>query len=84
MIECRFEFRWNLFPGVQLTISQYGLGSGLAPNRRQATTWTNADPILWRIYAALGGDELKYLATVLLSHYASNIYPVLHNIKYLK
>ena len=26
--------------------------------RRQAIIWTNADPIHWRIYAALGGDEL--------------------------
>ena len=24
----------------------------------QAIIWTNADPIHWRIYAALGGDEL--------------------------
>ena len=35
-----------------------GLDNGLAPNRRQAINWTNADPIHWRIYAALGGDEL--------------------------
>ena len=27
--------------------------------RRQAIIWTDADPIHWRIYAALGGDELK-------------------------
>ena len=33
-------------------------GNGLMPNRQQAITWANADPILWRIYAALGGDEL--------------------------
>ena len=26
---------------------------------RQAITWTNADPVYWRIYAALGGDELS-------------------------
>ena len=25
---------------------------------RQAIIWTNADPIHWRIYAALGEDEL--------------------------
>ena len=30
---------------------------GLVPNRRQAIVWTNADPIHWRIYAALGVDE---------------------------
>ena len=35
-----------------------GLDNGLAPNRRQAIIWTNADPINWCIYAALGGDEL--------------------------
>ena len=37
-----------------------GSGNGLAPNRRQAFTWTNADPDPWRIYAALGGDELTF------------------------
>ena len=36
----------------------FGLNNGLPPNRRQAISWTNADPILWRIYAALGGEEL--------------------------
>ena len=35
-----------------------GSGNGLAPNKRQAITWTNADLIHWRIYAALGEDEL--------------------------
>ena len=29
------------------------------PNRRHAIIWTNADPIHWRTYAALGWDELK-------------------------
>ena len=28
------------------------------PNRRQVVIWINADPIHWRIYAALGRDEL--------------------------
>ena len=31
----------------------------MAPNRRQAMIWTNADAIRWRIYAALGADELR-------------------------
>ena len=31
----------------------------MATNRRQAITWTSDDPVHWRIYAALGGDELK-------------------------
>ena len=35
-----------------------GLVNGFAPNRRQAIIWRKADPIQWRIYAALGGDEL--------------------------
>ena len=34
-----------------------GLDNGLVPNRLQAIIWTNADPIHWRIYAALGWDE---------------------------
>ena len=31
-----------------------GLSDGLAPNMRQALTWSNVDPVYWRIYAALG------------------------------
>ena len=30
------------------------LDNGLALKRRQEIIWTNADPIYWRIYAALG------------------------------
>ena len=58
MTEFWFKFHWNLFPGVHLTENSIGSGNGLAPKRRQAITWTNADPAHWRIYAALGGDEL--------------------------
>ena len=32
-----------------------GSGNGLAPSRRQTITWTNHDPVRWRIYVALGG-----------------------------
>ena len=39
------------------TFSRHWFKNGLALNRRQAITWTNADPIHWRIYAVLGGDE---------------------------
>ena len=35
--------------------------NGLAPIRRQAIIWTNADPIHWRIYAAL--EKLSYVRT---------------------
>ena len=31
-----------------------GAGNGLTPNRRQAITWTNTDPVHLPIYAALG------------------------------
>ena len=37
-----------------------GSGKGLAPNRRQAITWTNDDPVHWRIYSVHGGDELNH------------------------
>ena len=30
----------------------------MAPNRRPIIIWTNIDRIHWRIYAALGGDEI--------------------------
>ena len=40
--------------------SSIGLDNGLVPNRRQAIIWTNADQIDWRIYVALGGDELMH------------------------
>ena len=35
-----------------------GLDNGLAPNMRQGIIWTDTDPIHWRIYLTLGGDEL--------------------------
>ena len=38
-----------------------GLNNGLAPNRRQAIVWINADLIQWRLYVALRGDELTCL-----------------------
>ena len=59
MIEFRFEFHWNLIRGVQLTMASIGLANDLVPNRHQAITWTNTDPIHWRIYAVLGGDVFK-------------------------
>ena len=52
------KFHWNVLLRVQLTATHPGSDNGLAPNRRQAIIWTNADLINWRIYAALVGDEL--------------------------
>ena len=37
------------FPKVQLTITLIVLDNELAPNRRQAIIWANADPIHRRI-----------------------------------
>ena len=53
------QFHWSLFLRVQLKIFSIGLDNCLAQNRRQAIIWTNADPIHWRTYAALGGDVLN-------------------------
>ena len=37
--------------------TRIGSDNGLALNRWQAIIWTNADPIHWRIYAELWGDD---------------------------
>ena len=52
---------WSLFPGVQLKIPSVDKDNGLLPYRRQAIIWTNGDRMHWRIYAALGADELSHL-----------------------
>ena len=43
---------------VQIMVCRLVLDNGLAPNRRQPIIWTNADPIHWRVYAALEEDVL--------------------------
>ena len=54
-----FEFHWNFFLRVQLTmIALIGSGIDLAANMRQAITESNAVTVHWRIYGALGRDEL--------------------------
>ena len=45
-------------PGSSIDNNPAGLDNGLAPNRWQAIIWTNADPIHWHIFVALGGDEV--------------------------
>ena len=59
MVELKFKFHWNLFPGVQSSINQHWFDNGLVPNRRQTFTWTNDDPVHWRIYATLGGGGVN-------------------------
>ena len=46
----------KVVPKVPIEI---GLDNGSVTNMQQAIICTNADPIFWCIYAALGGDELK-------------------------
>ena len=53
-----FEFHRSLSLRVQLANVSIGSGNGLAPTSRQAIIWRNVDPVHWRIYAALGRDEL--------------------------
>ena len=57
------EWKWFKFHccSQESSWQQASIGSdnGLAPNRRQAITWTNAYPVHWCIYAALRGDELS-------------------------
>ena len=48
---CSWEYTWQQ--------GSIGWGCGLAPNRRQAITWTNVKPVHWRMYAALRGDKLR-------------------------
>ena len=52
---CYYGSRWQYI--------SIGSGNGLASNRRQAIIWTNDDPVPRRIYAAVGGDELKSAGT---------------------
>ena len=43
---------------VFILSTSIGLDNGLAPNRRQAIICINADPLHWRINAALGRNEI--------------------------
>ena len=42
------------FKEVSFVITSICSGNALAPNRRQAITWTNVNPVHWGIYTALG------------------------------
>ena len=53
-----FKFPWSMLPRDQLTIIQHWFRWWLG-------NWTNAHPVHWCIYAALGGDESKSVATLL-------------------
>ena len=52
------------------------------PKRRQAIIWTNADLIHWRIYAALGRDELSTSQMAVdrpISQFPQSVCPISHN-----
>ena len=49
----------KFFLKVPIDNNSIGLDNGLALKRRQAIIWTNADPIHWCIYAALGEMSLR-------------------------
>ena len=60
---CAKDKRWKTVFSMQSVIpcfvsAAYAMFVNLPPNRRQAVIWINADLIHWRIYVALGGDEL--------------------------
>ena len=52
------KFHLNLFLRVQST--SINLNNGLALDRRQVIILNSADLIQWRMYVALGGDELMF------------------------
>ena len=64
MIEFRFNLHWIFPQDSNWQYASIGSGHGLAPNRRQAITWTNDDPVHWRIYASLGRNELTHWSRV--------------------
>ena len=72
---CPQEFNWQSF-----TI---GTDNGLMPNRQQAIIWTNADPIHWRIYATLEGDELTQMFIANVWKPFSTVWSPMSNIHYL-
>ena len=63
MIKILFNFTEACFQEPNWQWTSISSDDGLPPNRRQAITWTNVDPVHRRIYA---GDELRDI----LSHLA--------------
>ena len=64
----RSKKNWHFSQESNWQQASIGLGNGLAPSRRLPTTWTNADPVHWRLHTALGGDKLtpEYVCDVAL------------------
>ena len=53
----QFQYHWNLFPGVQLTISQHW--SKLTASNWWQVLWTDDNLVYWRVFASFGLGESK-------------------------
>ena len=49
---------FNASAGISIKIQLKFVPNGLINNKSALVTWTNADPVPWRIYAVLGGDAV--------------------------
>ena len=67
ILEFWFNFHLSLFIRIQLTINEHCLGNGLSPVRRQAITWTDADPVHWRIYQS--GTKPNLVAKIFATNF---------------
>ena len=54
------KFHWNLFPSVQLTITQYWFRGWLGTKQVTSHYQANDGLVHWHIYASLDLDELIY------------------------
>ena len=62
--ECWFKIYWSVFQRCNGEQFSVGLGICLALNRWQTITWTNDDPVQWRMYASPGpGQNLTDVPT---------------------
>ena len=66
-LNLKSKFHKICFQGPKWELTSTGLDNSRVPNRRQAIIWTNADPVHWRIYAALGGTWVN-ISSFLMSY----------------
>ena len=72
-----FEFYWSLFLRIQLTIRLHCTGNVLATTRRQAITWTNADPAACVIHiCGTRRRRVKSCRCIRLSRGKSGVIPI--------
>ena len=75
------EISLKFVPRIHLNWQSVSIGSGngLAPNRWQAITWTNDDPVQWLIYASPGLSELTYCFPCYWVEVSSYVIEVVYN-----